>query len=74
MQFTSELMTVSLEDFSLGRHLLQSADKHPNHDDEDMSLWKTCSVILSKTPSSNSEGKERLECLVQGKHRDSRNA
>lgn len=72
-KFTSEFMKISMKIFSLGRHILKSAGKQPNHDDEDMDIWKTGSLILSKIPSSKYEGKERMECLVQLKHRDSRN-
>lgn len=62
-----------MELFSLGQHILKSADKHPYHDDEDMCLLKTGSLVLSKSPNSKYEGKERMEFLVQLKHRDSRN-
>lgn len=66
-------MKISMKIFSLGRHILKSADKHPYHDDEDTGISKTGSLILSEGPSSKYEGKERIECLVQLKYRDSRN-
>lgn len=47
-------MTVFLENVGLGRHLLQSADKHPDHDDEDMDACKMVLVIFPKVPSSDS--------------------
>lgn len=72
-KFTSEFMKISMTIFSLGRYILKSLDKHPYHDDEDMSISKTGSLILSKSPSSKYEGNEKMECLDQLKHSGSRN-
>lgn len=67
-------MTFSLESFGLGSHLLSFTDLLCDRDYVDVDIWKVGSVILSKSPSTDSEVKESLQCLVQGKHRGSRNA
>lgn len=71
-KFTSEIMKISMEIFSLVQHILKSADKHPSHGDEDMCLENRFSNSLQNLRSKY-EGMERMECLVQLKHRDSRN-
>lgn len=64
-------MKISMELFSLGQHILKSADKHPYHDDEDMCLLKTGSLVLSKSPNSKYEGKDGVLSPVETQ--DSRN-
>lgn len=64
-RFTLEFIKISKKIFSLGRHILKSADKHPYHDDEDMSILKTGFLILSKSPSSKYKGNERIGFLVE---------
>lgn len=56
-------MTFSLESFGLGSHLLSFTDLLCDRDYVDVDIWKVGSVILSKSPSTDSEVKESLQCL-----------
>lgn len=51
-KFTSEFMKISVKIFSLGRHILKSADKHPYHDDDEDMYIKTRSNRLNRFSNS----------------------